>query len=119
MAARFVLPRLAGRLSATLRTLTLVAVIALVAAPAATAAAAATNGPDFAAIDRHVREQLDGARVPGGALGIVQGDRIAHLAGFGVADATGRAVTPQTPFMIGSVTKSFTALAIMQLVEAG
>ncbi len=29
------------------------------------------------------------------------------------------AVTPQTPFLLGSTTKSFTALAIMQLVEAG
>ncbi len=35
-------------------------------------------------------------RIPGLALGIVQGDQIVHLKGFGVADPSGRAVTPQT-----------------------
>jgi CubicO group peptidase (beta-lactamase class C family) len=49
----------------------------------------------------------------------VQGEHIVHLQGFGKADDAGRAVTPQTPFFIGSITKSFTALAVMQLVEAG
>jgi CubicO group peptidase (beta-lactamase class C family) len=53
------------------------------------------------------------------ALGIVWDGQIAHLQGFGTADSSGRAVTPQTPFYLGSVTKSFTALAVMQLVEAG
>jgi CubicO group peptidase (beta-lactamase class C family) len=56
---------------------------------------------------------------PGLALGIVQDGQIAHVQGFGFADSSGRTVTPQTPFYIGSVTKSFTALAVMQLVEAG
>ena len=56
---------------------------------------------------------------PGLALGIVHGDRIVHVQGFGQADRYGQQVTPQTPFLIGSVTKSFTALAIMQLSEAG
>jgi len=51
-------------------------------------------------------------------MAIVNGDRIIHLRGFGAADPSGRPVTPQTPFIIGSLTKSFTALAIMQLVEA-
>ncbi|MGZ5418505.1 MAG: serine hydrolase domain-containing protein [Nocardioides sp.] len=46
-------------------------------------------------------------------------DRIVHMRGFGHADQSGRAVSPQTPFIIGSVAKSGTALAIMQLVEAG
>ena len=41
------------------------------------------------------------------------------MQGFGQADKSGPEVTPQTPFLIGSVTKSFTALAIMQLSEAG
>ena len=57
-------------------------------------------------------------RIPGLALGIVEGDRIAYVRGFGEADDSGNDVTPQTPFIIGSVSKSFTALAVMQLVEA-
>ena len=62
---------------------------------------------------------MDAQRIPGLALGIVQGDEIVHLRGFGEADSSGRAVTPQTPFIIGSLSKSVTALAVMQLVEAG
>jgi CubicO group peptidase (beta-lactamase class C family) len=57
-------------------------------------------------------------RVPGLALGIVEGDRIIYVRGFGTADDSGNDVTPQTPFIIGSVSKSLTALAVMQLVEA-
>src|SRR6266498_935147 len=78
-----------------------------------------TAEPDFAAIDRFVQSEMDAQRIPGLALGIVQGDRIVHIRGFGKADRSGRDVTPQTPFIIGSLAKSFTALAIMQLVEAG
>ena len=58
-------------------------------------------------------------RIPGLALGIVRDDRIAYVRGFGKADDSGRPVTPRTPFIIGSLSKSFTAMAIMQLVEAG
>ena len=74
---------------------------------------------DFVAIDAYVTEQMNNLGIPGMALGIVQDGQIVHLQGFGVADSSGRAVTPQTPFYIGSLTKSFTALAVMQLVEAG
>lgn len=58
-------------------------------------------------------------RIPGLALGIVRDGRIAYARGFGRADDSGRPVTPRTPFIIGSLAKSFTALAIMQLVEGG
>jgi CubicO group peptidase (beta-lactamase class C family) len=75
--------------------------------------------PDFAAIDSYITEQMEGLSIPGLALGIVQDGQIAHLQGFGIADSSGRVVTPQTPFYIGSITKSFTALAVMQLVETG
>jgi CubicO group peptidase (beta-lactamase class C family) len=57
--------------------------------------------------------------IPGASLAIVEGDQIVHLRGFGKARPRGETPTPQTPFAIGSVTKSFTAVAVMQLVEAG
>ena len=78
----------------------------------------ATN-PRFAPIERFVRHEMAAQRIPGLALGIVENGRIAYVRGFGQADGSGRAVTPQTPFIIGSLSKSFTALAIMQRVEAG
>jgi len=57
--------------------------------------------------------------IPGISIAIVQGSQIVHLKSFGIADSSGRPLTPQTPMLIGSLTKSFTALAIMQLVESG
>lgn len=74
---------------------------------------------DFAAIDAYLVEQMAALRIPGLALGIVQGDQVVHLRGFGIADPTGRPVTPATPFVLNSISKSFVALAIMQLVEQG
>lgn len=56
--------------------------------------------------------------LPGLAVAIVQGSEVIYSSGFGAA-APGRPVTPQTPFILGSLSKSFTALAVMQLVEQG
>ena len=82
------------------------------------AANGADAGADFAKIESFVQDEMAAQRVPGLALGIVEGNRIAYVRGFGTADGSGREVTPQTPFIIGSVSKSLTALAVMQLVEA-
>jgi CubicO group peptidase (beta-lactamase class C family) len=73
---------------------------------------------DTAAIDAYIDEQMDGSRIPGVALAIVEGSEIVYARGYGSA-GDGRDVTPQTPFPIGSLIKSFTSLAIMQLVEGG
>src|SRR6266567_6127103 len=75
--------------------------------------------PDIASIDAYISAQMQANHIPGMALGLVHNDQVVHLRGFGRADQSGRVVTPQTPFLIGSLTKSFTAMAIMQLVEAG
>ena len=75
--------------------------------------------PDFVAIDAYIAQEMRDVRIPGLALGIVHNDEVVHLQGFGLADGSGRVVTPQTPFILASASKSFTALAIMQLVEDG
>jgi CubicO group peptidase (beta-lactamase class C family) len=74
---------------------------------------------NFDEVDSYISTKMKELRIPGAALVIVQGDQIVHLKAFGVANGSGRLVTPQTPFFTGSTGKSFTALAIMQLVEAG
>jgi CubicO group peptidase (beta-lactamase class C family) len=79
----------------------------------------ASSGTSYDAIDTYIEEQMRRLHIPGISLAIVEGARIVHLRGFGRAGPGGEAPTPQTPFFIGSLTKSFTALAVMQLVEAG
>jgi len=80
---------------------------------------AKVTSANFDEVDSYISTRMKELGIPGAALVIVQGDQLVHLKGFGVADGSGRPVTPQTPFFTGSTGKSFTALAIMQLVEAG
>ena len=84
------------------------------------AAAETTPGAaSFDEIDAYVEGQRRRLRMPGVSLAIVEGDKIVHRRGFGRARPGGDAPAPQTPFFIGSLTKSFTALAVMQLMESG
>jgi CubicO group peptidase (beta-lactamase class C family) len=72
-----------------------------------------------ASVDDYIHDSMQAARIPGLSLGVVQGDRVVYLKGYGIAGPDRRPVTAQTPFILGSTSKSFTALAVMQLVEAG
>ncbi len=68
--------------------------------------------------------QLDSIRValqiPGVAAAIAKDGQIVWSKGFGDADAKdGRPVTPSTPFHLASLTKTFAATIVMQLVEQG
>jgi CubicO group peptidase (beta-lactamase class C family) len=87
---------------------------------AATSSAQTVDDPaTFDAIDAYIEGQMRRLKIPGLSLAIVEGDQIVHLRGFGRTRPGGETPTPQTPFLIGSVTKSVTALAVMQLVEGG
>ena len=73
---------------------------------------------DPAAVDAFIARQMRAARVPGLALAITRGEEVLYVRGYGLA-RPGEPVTPETQFLVGSLSKSFTALAVMQLVEAG
>jgi CubicO group peptidase (beta-lactamase class C family) len=96
----------------------LVLAVMLAAGQGSVGAAPVDADVEFEAIDRFVEAQMARHRIPGLALAITRGDEILHLRGFGSA-GDGRAMTPETPLYIGSVSKPITALAVMQLAEQG
>lgn len=84
----------------------------------AVSGAASADGP-IEAIDAHIAAELPASGAPGLAYAVIDGDEI-HTGARGVRRAGGGdPVTAETPFLLGSISKSFTALAIMTLVEAG
>lgn len=84
-----------------------------------TSATAASGTSSINAIDSYVTAQIQRLHIPGASLGIVHNNQVVYAQGYGVADSTGRKMTAQTPFVLSSISKSFTALAIMQLAEQG
>ncbi|HET6680635.1 MAG TPA: serine hydrolase domain-containing protein [Gemmatimonadaceae bacterium] len=74
----------------------------------------------FEAIDREFREYAEQQHIPGAAWGIVIDDRLAHVGVSGYRDIASRsAVDSGTIFRIASMTKSFTAMAILRLRDEG
>ena len=73
-----------------------------------------------AEIEKMVDKMMTENEIPGYALGIVMDGKIVYAEGFGVERVDGdRPVTPHTVFGTGSVGKTATATAIMQLVAEG
>ncbi|HZO89811.1 MAG TPA: serine hydrolase [Chthonomonadaceae bacterium] len=75
---------------------------------------------DSQALDALVRAAMEACQVPGASVGIVHGEEVVYLKGFGVKEAGKEdEVTPDTLFAIGSTTKAFTTTAIAMLVDDG
>jgi CubicO group peptidase (beta-lactamase class C family) len=73
-----------------------------------------------AEIETYAAAALARYQVPGAALAIVIGRRTVYTQGFGVRGLDdGRPVSPDTLFMIGSITKSMTGLMTATLVDDG
>jgi N-acyl-D-amino-acid deacylase len=72
----------------------------------------------FASFDREVTEFMAARKIPGGALAVVKDRRLVYARGYGWADVVEKVpVAANSLFRIASISKPFTAVAIMQLVE--
>ncbi|MFG3707124.1 serine hydrolase domain-containing protein [Micromonospora sp. NPDC047670] len=100
------------------RLLVLAGAVALAAAPTPAPPVDPPAGIDAGAVDALVREYREETGLPGVAVAVTRGTAVVHAAGYGHTPA-GDPVTAHTPMAVASVSKSFTALAVLQLVEAG
>ncbi len=94
--------------------------------PAIAAADPGTKSPplpagfDPAAIDAYVAGQVAEKEIVGLSLALVRNGKIELSKGYGKASlATGTPVTQETVFAVGSVTKQFTAAAVLLLAQDG
>ena len=72
------------------------------------------------ALDTIIRNNLKRHRIPGAAVALVQDGRVIFSQCYGYADTQKKVpVTEDTYFMAGSLTKPFTALAVLKLIEEG
>lgn len=69
-------------------------------------------------VDAYVERYREATGLPGVAVAITKGTEVVHAAGYGHT-AAGDPVTADTPMAVASVSKSFTALAVMRLAEKG
>jgi len=78
------------------------------------------RGELIARIDALVAEQMAAGPIPGVSVAVEHHGELILAEGYGYADLEHMAaVNPETVFRVGSVTKQFTSLAILQLVEQG
>lgn len=75
---------------------------------------------DIGKLESFILKQMRKTKIPGLSIAVVKDNKITYMRGFGFRDLSkGLPSTPNTVYGIGSVTKSFTALAILKLVELG
>jgi uncharacterized protein (TIGR03437 family) len=73
-----------------------------------------------AGLDTVMQGLLTKYSIPGAALAISRNGALVYARGFGYANTTSATpVQPDSLFRVGSVSKTFTAVAIMELVEQG
>lgn len=74
----------------------------------------------FTQLEKFIFEKVSQTRLPGATIALVKDQQVIWSHAVGYKDIErGFAATPNTLYCIGSVTKSFTVLAVMKLIEEG
>lgn len=98
----------------------LILTLFLAATAAATAAQPDPYGNAWTRVAEFATLQMREGGTPGLALAITSRERLLHVATFGFANLQAqRPLTADTLFEIGSISKSFTAISLLQLREEG
>jgi len=97
------------------------ATLLFIAAAAGQASAQQPSRATLAAkVDTVVTAAMAAEHIPGVSVAVMRGADTIVMRGYGYANVElHAAATPQTVYRIGSITKQFTAAAILQLVEQG
>ncbi len=76
--------------------------------------------PELTALDAVIEAELEASNVSGLSACITRGEDTLWCEGYGLADREeNRLVTPKTPFMLASASKTVTGVALMHLIETG
>jgi D-alanyl-D-alanine carboxypeptidase len=76
--------------------------------------------PAFARLDEFVAQHMRETGAPGMTLALANRDGLLRVSTYGLADIkTGARVQPETLFQIGSISKSFVAVVLLQLRDEG
>src|SRR5215213_6607696 len=88
--------------------------------PARVLAQAAAVQPVFTRLDEFIVRHMRETGVPGMTLALANRDGLIRVSTYGYADTkAGLRVVPETMFEIGSISKSFVSLVLMQLRDEG
>lgn len=74
----------------------------------------------FRYLDKFIDQKMESLNIPGIALALTNGEKLLRVSTYGFSDIAAQTpVTPNTLFEIGSIGKSFTCIALLQLYERG
>ena len=75
---------------------------------------------DMSKVQEKIASEMEDKFIPGLAAALIIGDEVVWAEGFGWASVEEETpVTPNTPFMLASISKTFTGTALMQAMEEG